>query len=232
MSFRGFLFDYNGVLVDDERVHWAAFLDVLGPMGIDISESEYWERYLGFDDAGAFRAILSNRGRDAAKSTVEQLVNAKRPRYLERARLELRAFEGAPELVRSLSERGALMGIVSGALRDEIALGLGTLGIADCMSFVIAAEDTPQSKPDPECYREGYRRLSALVDSLQRDECLVVEDSLSGIESALGAGLPCLAVAQSYPDDELRRAGAMAVVERIGDITPELLDTLAQGVHG
>jgi len=232
MSFLGFLFDYNGVLVDDERVHWAAFRDVLGPLGIDLSEAEYWKRYLGFDDVGAFRAILNDRGHDAAKFAVEQLVNAKRPRYLERARFELRAFEGAAELIRNLSERGALIGIVSGALRDEIALGLGTLGIADRVSFVVSAEDTPDSKPNPECYREGYRRLLNLAGPLHRQQCLVVEDSLSGVESACGAGLPCLAVAHSYPEDELRRVGATAVAERIGDITPEQLDALAQGIHG
>jgi beta-phosphoglucomutase-like phosphatase (HAD superfamily) len=57
------LFDYNGVLVDDENVHLEAFRDVLGPLGIDLEEADYWEKYLGFDDAGAFRAVLVDAGR-------------------------------------------------------------------------------------------------------------------------------------------------------------------------
>src|SRR5690606_1948390 len=50
------LFDYNGVLVDDEHVHLAAFQDALAPLGISLSEADYWDKYLGFDDVGAFEA--------------------------------------------------------------------------------------------------------------------------------------------------------------------------------
>ena len=78
------IFDYNGVLVDDEVVHLAAFRDVLSPLVISLSEADYWERYLGFDDAGAFRAVLADNGREPTDREVHALIEAKRPHYLAR----------------------------------------------------------------------------------------------------------------------------------------------------
>ena len=61
------LFDFNGVLVDDESVHLAAFREVVAPLGIVIDDATYAERYLGFDDAGAFRAMLADAGAEAVR---------------------------------------------------------------------------------------------------------------------------------------------------------------------
>src|SRR5690606_24792657 len=130
MSFPVSIFDYNGVLVDDEAVHLAAFRDALLPHGVHVSESEYWDRYIGFDDREGFAAMLSDAGRPAPAALVEELVRAKQPLYLERARRELKGFEGARELVLRQAETGPVL-VVSGALRSEIALGLEWLGVAN-----------------------------------------------------------------------------------------------------
>ena len=153
------IFDYNGVLVDDEDVHLEAFRDVLSPLGIVLSEADYWERYLGFDDAGAFRAVLADNGRAPSDREVRSLIEAKRPHYLARARDTLRGFEGAAAFVRLRAESGPVI-IVSGALRSEIELGLSVLGIADVIGAIVSAEDTVRSKPDPEGYFLGIAALA------------------------------------------------------------------------
>ena len=132
------LFDYNGVLVDDEAVHLAAFRDALAPLGVKVEEADYWSRYIGFDDVGAFRAMLSDAGRAPTDEDVRRLVEAKRPLYLARAEAGLSVFEGAAEWVRRRAAVGPV-GIVSGALRDEIELGLDVLGVRDLVAFVISA---------------------------------------------------------------------------------------------
>lgn len=232
MPFHSYLFDYNGVLVDDEAVHLAAFRDVLAPLGIDITDAEYQERYLGFDDVGAFRAILQDRALVCDAARVVSLVEAKKPLYLERAKRELRTFPGAGALLNRLAKNGALVGIVSGALREEIELGLSVLGATASVSFVVSAEGTTACKPDPEGYRIGREKLTKLAGEKAASRALVIEDSIAGIQAARSANLPCLAVAHSYGQDELWRAGAKSVVSRLADVDDTVLSTLATRIYG
>ena len=229
MASLSFLFDYNGVLVDDEQVHLAAFRDVLSPLGITIGDEDYNARYLGFDDVGAFRAILADHHQPASDARVAGLVAAKKPNYLRRAKHELNVFEGAGELLRRLADQGAVIGIVSGALRDEITLGLSRLNAADAVSFVVSAEDTQACKPDPEGYRIGKQRLAAITSA--SPHTVVIEDSLAGIAAAQAAELPCIAVAHSYPESELQTARASLVLPRIADLTDGALAELATRLY-
>jgi beta-phosphoglucomutase-like phosphatase (HAD superfamily) len=103
------LFDYNGVLVDDESVHLAAFRDTLAPLGITLTDEAYVERYLGFDDRGAFEALLADNGRPVTDELVERLIEAKTPLYLKRARERLPTFEGAAAAVRRRAAAGPVV---------------------------------------------------------------------------------------------------------------------------
>lgn len=222
------LFDYNGVLADDEIVHLAAFRDTVRPLGIEISEADYLERYLGFDDKGAFEALLVEAGRPATPEAVLALVEAKRPHYMQRARGGLRTFPGAAEAVRRQSAHGPVV-VVSGALREEIELGLAQLGVRELVLHIVSAEDTHRSKPDPEGYRLAveFLRTHGIVDA-----ALVIEDSLDGIAAAKAAGLPCVAVAQSYSRDRLLLSGADLVVDGIADVDDQALRQLFASLHG
>lgn len=225
--FAATLFDFNGVLVDDEAVHLAAFRATLAPRGIAVDERTYFERYIGFDDVGAFSAMLMDAGRDAPPALIAELVDAKRPIYLERARAGLALFAGARERVCACAAHGPV-GVVSGALRDEIELGLGLLGVRDRVSFIVAAEDTTRCKPDP----EGYEKAVALLPGIERWRVLVIEDSLAGVRAAKAAGLTCVAVAHSYPEAALLEAGADAVEKTIADLTDDLLSAVAARLVG
>jgi beta-phosphoglucomutase-like phosphatase (HAD superfamily) len=225
------LFDYNGVLVDDELVHLAAFREVLGPLAIDIGDDEYFERYIGFDDAGCFRALLADRGRTATEAEISSLIEAKRPVYLERARRELRGFDGAAELVKRRAAVGPV-GVVSGALRDEILLGLGVLGVLECVRVIVAAEEMTAPKPDPDGYLRALRALENVAGPKAARRALVIEDSVAGIQAAKAAGLTCLAVAHSHPKEQLERAGADLVVDRIGAVDDGALLALYGRIHG
>ncbi len=59
---RAMIFDFNGVLVDDEQVHFALFREILAQEGIALSERQYHERYLGYDDRGCFEVVLRRGG--------------------------------------------------------------------------------------------------------------------------------------------------------------------------
>ena len=231
MAFLSFLFDYNGVLVDDEFVHLDAFRDVLGPMGITVTDDAYREKYLGFDDVGAFRAVLTDNAMPFDEARIQELVEQKKPKYLERAHRGLTLFPGAGELLRHLSDQGAVVGIVSGALRHEIELGLDLLGAKSAVRFIVSAEDTRACKPDPEGYVIGRARLESIGGTAVASRAVVVEDSLPGVVAALAAGLPCVAVAHSHTEAELVAAGATQVFARLSDITDVSLANLAKRIH-
>ena len=230
-SFAATLFDYNGVLANDETVHLAAFQDALAPLGITLTEADYWEKYLGFDDVGAFGAILTDAGRPPAVAQIAELVEAKRPLYRARAELSLPLFPGASELIRRRATAGPV-GIVSGALRDEIELGIDALGVRELIVSVVAAEDTRASKPDPHGYLLGIQALSKLVPASVAERALVIEDSLAGIEAAKAAGLPCIAVGHSYPESELYAHGADLVVADLISIDEQRLSELYRKLYG
>ena len=211
------IFDFNGVLVDDESVHLAAFREVLRPLGVTIDDAMYAERYLGFDDGGAFGAMLTDAGQAPSEADVARLIAAKKPLYMELIGDSLVVFEGAPEIVRRRASLGTV-GIVSGALRDEIEHALRVMGVREHVAFIVSAEDTTACKPDPEGYLLGARELGALAKT-----AIVIEDSVAGIQAAKAAGFFCAAVAHSYPADVLRAAGADVVALRIADLTDELL---------
>jgi HAD superfamily hydrolase (TIGR01509 family) len=218
------LFDFNGVLVDDEHVHLSAFREVLSPLGVTVTDEAYQERYLGFDDVGAFRAMLEDAGRAATEAEISRLVAAKKPVYLERIESSLRVFPGAVELVVRRAA-GAPVGIVSGALEDEIRHCLTRMGVLDRVRFIVSAERTRACKPAPEGYLLGLSELGgALGAAPVAARVVALEDSLAGIEAAKAAGLRCVAVAHSYPEADLLRAGADAVAASLSAVTDELLD--------
>lgn len=224
-------FDFNGVLVNDESVHFETFREVLAPLGVELTERDYLSRYLGYDDAGAFTAILRDAGREPNREQVARLIEAKRPLYLQRARASLPTFPGAAELVRRRAAAGPAL-IVSGALREEVELGLQVLGVRSSVDVIVSAEDTRACKPDPEGYQIAVRWLAERGEQERARRGLVIEDSLAGVEAAKAAGLSCVAVTHTYSEQELIAAGADAVSSGLGAITEAWLGALFQRIHG
>jgi HAD superfamily hydrolase (TIGR01509 family) len=214
------LLDFDGVLVDSEPVHLAAFNETLAPHGIVIGEREYLARYVSLDDAGVFRAALSHGGRAVSEEEVHALVAAKSPRFLARFADAFRVFPGAVELVERRAERG-VVGIVSGALEQEIAFALERMGVRQHVQLVVSAERTAASKPDPAPYLLAMNELRELAHV---EGTVVVEDSLGGVLSAKNAGLRCVAVAHTHRRDELLRVGADAVVGDLASLTDDVLE--------
>jgi beta-phosphoglucomutase len=215
------LFDFNGVLVDDEHVHLAAFRDVVAPLGITLTDEAYVERYMGFDDRGAFTAMLKDAGHTLSGVRIAALVRAKKPAYMARIAVSLRIFPGAAELVRRRAARG-VVGIVSGALEHEIRYCLGRMGVADLVAFIVPAEATKACKPDPEGYLLGKSELAKRGASGGR--AVVVEDSIAGVQAAKAAGLRCAAVAHTHDAAALAAAGADVVAKTIAELTDAMLD--------
>jgi HAD superfamily hydrolase (TIGR01509 family) len=224
---RAVIFDFNGVLVDDEPVHFALFREVLAEEGIALSLERYMEEYLGYDDRGCFEAALEAAGQPAGRARVDELIARKAWRYRSRAELGLKIFPGAADALKSTAVRWRVA-ICSGALRPEIEFALDRLKARGAVSAIVSAEDTSRCKPDPEGYLLTLRALRALSNAglgeLQAAECLVVEDSRAGIQSARAAGMSCVAVAHTYKPEELAQAEPDAILESLEMLGPTWID--------
>jgi HAD superfamily hydrolase (TIGR01509 family) len=218
---RAAIFDYNGLLVDDEHVHFELLRDVLAGEGITLSESEYYDEYLGYDDRGCFETALARAGRPIGRPRVEELIARKASRYAARAEHDLKLFPRAAEAVTRLAQSWPVA-VCSGALLGEIEYGLERLGVRECVEAIISAEDTDRCKPDPEGY---FLALDALRsgghEGLEAGHCLVIEDSLAGVQAGKAAGMWVVGVAHTYPSDELRRAGADAAIADLAPLNPD-----------
>jgi beta-phosphoglucomutase-like phosphatase (HAD superfamily) len=223
-------FDYNGVLVDDEDVHLEAYRRVLAPFGVRLARETYFARYAAYDDAGGFSAMLADAGLRNDVARVRALIEAKRPVYLSLAYGRLVGFPGAAELVRHRALAGPVL-VVSGALREEIQLGLETLGVSSHVTAIVAAGDVA-SKPDPAGYLLARRIAAEHAGEHAAAHALVVEDTPGGVRAAKAAGTTCVAVAHTYPAPELASAGADLVLPRLGEIDDAVLACLWERVHG
>jgi HAD superfamily hydrolase (TIGR01509 family) len=212
LNLKAIIFDFNGVIVDDEPLHLELFRKVLLEEGIFLSDEEYHEKYLGYDDRGCFTAVLCDNSRtpDAASDLfIHELIERKAEYYRQAIQKRMLLFPGVVELVRRSAKQFPLA-IASGALRSEIEFVLERGAIRDCFQVIIAAEDVSECKPDPEGYLKALAQLNATLNAeIQAYECLVIEDSIAGIEAAKEAGMRCLAVTNSYQAEELNAADAI-----------------------
>jgi HAD superfamily hydrolase (TIGR01509 family) len=224
---RAVIFDFNGVIVDDERLHCRAFRRVLGEEGVDwFSETDYFGTYLGLDDRGCIAAVLTDDGRPPKPPEVDLLVERKAVYYFEELGRGIPLFPGVPELVARLAAEFPLA-ICSGARQREIEYILEASGLRRHFRVITSADAIHAGKPDPAGYLATLRALEESVAPLAAAECLVVEDAPKGIEAAHAAGMRCLAVATSRPEAELR--GADLVVASLGDVqTADLLPIFAR----
>lgn len=230
---RAIIFDFNGVIIDDEPLHYLAFREVFRREKIRLTRSLYYERYLAFDDRTCIAELLSQRMKWVPPAHVRRLRIAKAEVYDRLLRTRLKLFPGATNLIRECSARYPLA-IASGALRSEIEFILKKFKLGRYFSAVVSADDVRRGKPHPETFLRAYRvlkkRAVAQNVHLRKDECLVIEDSLHGIEAAHEAGMKCAALAHSYPFRKLVRADWR--VRRIGEMTLSDLEALYKCPRG
>ena len=205
------LFDFNGVLVDDEPQHCAALQRVLADEGITLTREQYYAHYLGLDDRTGFVEAYRRAQRTLTTELLKHLVEKKSKLYLDLVSTSLRMVAGAPEFVRDAGRQFRLA-IVSGALRREIDAVLSRTELAEGGGFetIIAANDVPRSKPDPAAYLAAHVALNKRRP-ITPERCVVIEDSLHGLAAARAAGMPCVMLTTSHPSQTLQGRGVALV---------------------
>lgn len=223
-ALQAIVLDFDGVIADSEPLHLAAFQLSLAEHGIELSAEEYYARYLGFDDVGVFQALARDREIPMSDRQITALVARKGAQLQDLIHNGDVFFPGAVDFIRSAASEVPLA-IASGALRHEILEIVEGAGVGRLFAAIVAAGDTPESKPSPAPYLLAFQRLRQHTGrSLDPRRCVAIEDSRWGLESAQGAGLRCVGVTNSYPADELQ--GAELVVSGLDRLTLPDLDRL------
>lgn len=227
---RAILFDFNGVLVDDEPIHLELVRDVLAEEGVRVAPETLHDHCLGRDDREGFTAALEAAGEPAAPDRVARLVARKAAYYQMRVRRDgFPIIAGAPELVVAAHDAGWMLGLVTGALHAEVDGALRQMGLRDRFKTIVASEDVQRGKPDPEGYRLGLQELNAQPPLPERllhpHEVVAIEDSPAGLRAARALGLATLGVAHTHDAEQLAEL-ADQVVATIAELTPATLGAL------
>lgn len=212
---RAILFDFNGILVDDEPIHHQLVLRVLEEEDLELEGDDYRARFVGLSDRACFAAAIEANGLEPEPTHIVRLVARKASYYQEVMRRQgFPFFPGAVELVRQASAAGCMLGVVSGALREEVEEALAQGGIRDLFKTLVTAEDVERGKPDPQGYRRAVSELNSRPPLPQRlvhpHEVLAIEDSPRGLRAAASVGLVTLGIAQTFSRTELDAADHVA----------------------
>lgn len=213
MNYRAVLFDMDGVIVDSEPLHAEVYKQTLKKYGYDMTDEQYKRHIFGKTDEVGLRDYFDTMGIAADPLLV---LADKAKAYLEYAPDKLVPYQGVIELIRDLTERGIVLALVTGSVRADAELTLRTFGIRDFFTVVVTAEDIMRSKPDPEGYLKGAAALG-----VSAADCVIVEDSPSGVQAAKAASMPCVAVTSGHTAEEL--TGATLVIDRL---RPGCIDSL------
>lgn len=221
------LFDFNGVIVNDEPLHMKAYQEVLKSEGIELTEQNYYDS-LGMDDRAFVNAAFKRAQKDLTEETFARVIEAKNAAYAGTIADELPLFPGIVDFVKMMHFHFRL-GIVSMAQRAEINSILLRADLAGYFSAIVSAEDVTVCKPDKQCFDLAFRQMdeqAAAKDNfpLVREQVLVIEDSPPGIVGAKSAGMKALGVTNTVSADRLRAAGADAVTKNLSDWIPETIE--------
>jgi beta-phosphoglucomutase len=225
MALQAVIFDFDGVIADSERLHLRAYQEILAPEGVTLSERDYYDRYLGYDDVGVFKELGRDKGLAMDEGRLATLIERKGQRYDELAAAGEMLYPGAADFIRAAAAVVPIA-IASGALTHEIEEILERAGLRSFFPVIVGADQTARSKPHPEPYVTAFARLKAHAGrELEPWRSVAIEDSKWGLVSARGADLRLVAVTNTYSAAELRDEAEL-VCDGLSHLTLERLDQL------
>ncbi len=221
------VFDLNGLILDDESLQITAANAVLARYGIQFDEETWVRRFFGRRSSEYLSEIIQDSGRIASADLVTKLVSEKDRFYRGLLVKQLRShvFPGAAAFIKHLHEQGdRLLALATSASHEELrsAMGVSGLDMLDLFTWVVCGEDVVAGKPDPEI----YLRVAALSGTAPGSN-LVFEDSGLGVQAAVGAGMPVVAVPNRFTAAQNFSGAAMV----ISDLTRQAKIITPGGSH-
>lgn len=216
MKIEAVLFDMDGVLVDNHAYHVKAWQQFAGKHRLSLSEQEFDQHINGRTIEAALEYFFGNR-KSANKK--EELAEEKEQLYRDLYRPHLQAVAGLQNVLKALKKEKKRLAVVSSAMELNIDLVLDGLNIRTYFDAVVHGAQVSKSKPAPDIYLHAAKQLSC-----SPQQCLVIEDSKSGIEAGWNAGMEVLALATTHTEAELRNFGVKHIATDFTTFTLEQIE--------
>ena len=233
MTLKAVLFDFNGVIVNDELLHEQLIEQVLLEENLLLKPGEYHEFCLGKSDRACLKDILIQRGRCVNEGYLEQLIKSKTLAYQKQLENieELPIYSNTVDFIAQVSRAELKMAVVTGAIRTEVELVLNKANLANYFQVIVGGDNVKESKPKPDAYLLAVDILNQKCQgiNLKPSECLVIEDTFPGIEAAKLAGMSVVGVAHTYPFHILQRL-ANWCVDDLSDLELDRVQKVYQEV--
>jgi HAD superfamily hydrolase (TIGR01509 family) len=218
---RGMIFDMDGVLVDSHAVHRRAWRSFFHTLKRELPEGE-----LDFILDGRKRGdILRHFLGECPDAELEEF-GRRKDCIFRQMRIEVAALPGVVRLVRELHRSGVTLALATSAGRSRAHSTLLELGLLNCFQAVVTGEEVSVGKPDASIYRLAWNRIE-----IEPEFLLAVEDAISGVRAAAGAGLRCVGVASHETPENLTAAGAIHVVRDFESVSVDELERILLGCN-
>lgn len=197
MKYKALLFDLDGTLILSDPYHFRAWNAFAARYGRSISEEEYSQFITGKTNAAILHWFFD--GKEMTPSQTDAMALEKEQLYYALFAPDIKPVHGALGLMQKAREAGLKLGIVTNGLKQNIDFLFTHVPINSMIDVTISSADVRRGKPDPEPYLTAASRLHLLPE-----ECLVFEDSPTGLQSAAAAGMNAVAMLSSFPEETLR----------------------------
>ncbi len=218
MKLRHIIFDCDGVLVDSEPISMRADVTLLQRYGIEISEAEAHARFVGT----TFQAMLDMMTAQHGVEFPEGLHDVKNRMVEDMYRHELQIVDGVLDVLAALKARGLTFSIASNSPRDRVKLAVELTGIAKYFDAISTYQDVKHGKPAPDIFLKAAERAG-----MAPIQCLVIEDSVTGVTSAVAAKIRTIGFTGTHAAPEahanvLKSLGAAATIQAMAELLHHL----------
>jgi len=191
------IWDMDGVIVDSAPFHLSAWQEVFNKQGISFS-AEYFHKTFGQRNDTIISVVLKNKATDEEMAAIG---NEKETAFRDKISANPKPLPGVLALMKKLKKSGIKMAVASSAPVENIKLVLNMLDLANLLPVIISGKDVSKGKPNPKGFLLASKRLA-----VRANNCLVIEDAVSGVAAAKKAGMGCIAVTNSHPSASLKQA--------------------------
>ena len=213
------LFDFDGVVVDSEPVHYKTFMQFTSPLGIKLDEKRWYKEFAGTGSKNIFTVLLWEAKITDGK-TIDDYVERRKKVYGKLIKEgEVKKKKGIEEFLKMLKERNIRTAVVSGGHKENIGLALSVLGLEKYFDLVVGSSDYKKRKPHPDAFLTAAEKLGVMPE-----DCIAIEDSLSGFRAAKDAGMKVV-IMESPAIGYMDRKEAMATIKDFEGFPTDILSS-------